>query len=331
MQQDRRQFLQALAGVTAGLAVGDFGFGADAAARDRFGDLLPLRQLGRTGEKVTLLGLGGWHIGRMDEKQAQQTIETAMEGGIRFFDTAEAYYGGRSEERYGRHLVPKYRDAAFIMTKTQARDAAQARQDLEGSLRRLNVDTIDLWQMHALQSESDAEQRVENGVLEVLRQAQKEGKVRYIGFTGHNRFQSHVRMLELWPDAQTVQMPINAVDPGNKSYIDNVLPKALEQNVAPIAMKTLANGGFFGGRSHGSNEGPGKAVIPDVISLEQAMRFVWSLPVSVALVGPDDPAMLQEKIDMVKGFKTMSKAERQQLVAQVNEAMIGEGVEYYKA
>jgi len=329
--QDRRQFLQGLAGLTAGLAFGDLGLGASGSgASDRLGELLPQRAFGDTGQHVTMLGLGGFHLGPIAEKEAQRIIETALEGGVRFFDNAEAYHGGESERRYGRFLAPKYREVSFIMTKTGARDGKTARQHLEGSLRRMNVDMIDLWQMHSLSSESDAEQRVENGVLDVMRQAQEEGKVRYIGFTGHRRYQAHQRMLELFEDAQSVQMPVNAVDPGNESFIDNVLPTATRQGAGAIAMKTLADGAFHGDRP--GSQGPnGRKLVPDVLSIEQALRFAWSMPVSVALTGADDAPMLQEKIEMIRRFQQMNEQQRQALVAQVHDALDEMRIEYYKA
>jgi predicted aldo/keto reductase-like oxidoreductase len=329
--QDRREFLQALAGLTAGLTFGELGWAEQGgAASDRLGELLPLRQFGGTNEQVTMLGLGGFHIGMGSDKSAQARIEAALEGGVRFFDNAEAYHGGESEHRYGRHLVRKYRDVSFIMTKTGARDADTARRHLEGSLRRMNLDTIDLWQMHSLTNEADAENRIENGVLDVMRQAQEEGKVRYIGFTGHRSYKAHQRMLELFPDTAAVQMPINAADPGNKSFIDNVLPQTLEQQAAPIAMKTLADGAFHGDRG-GATGKNGRTLVPDVISLEQALRFAWSMPVSVSLTGTDTVEMLQEKIDLVRRFKRMAEADRKQVVADVNDALDELRIEYYKA
>jgi len=330
-EMDRRRFLQGLAATTAGLMLGDGALGDEPAGHDRLGELLPQRAFGATGEPWPLLGLGGAHIAQMGSaKEAERTIETAIEGGIRFFDTAEQYGGGLSERRYGRFLTPKYRDAIFLMTKTAARDGDGARQDLEGSLRRLNVEQLDLWQMHAIGSRRDVEQRLEAGVLDVLRKTKEEGKVRYIGFTGHVTPEAHQHMFERFPDADAVQMPINAADPHHASFIENVLPTALERNTGVIAMKTLANGGFFGGDRHYQNEGPGPKLIPDRISVEQALRFAWSLPVSIALTGPDDAAMLQEKIDLLRRFKTMSEADRKQVVADVAGAVEGDSVEFYK-
>lgn len=314
---DRRDFFQALAGLTAAVVVRSPAGTGPRARRDRLGDLLPLRALGRTGEQVTMLGLGGWHIGRMSEADARRTIETALEGGVRFFDSAESYQNGRSESYLGRFLVPKYRDVSFLMTKTTAPDAGTARRHLEESLRRLNTDYLDLWQVHSLRSREDVDNRIENGVLEVVLEAREQGKARHIGFTGHASPAAHSRMLERTEIFETCQMPINALDPGFDSFIEQVLPELVERNVGVLAMKTLANGRFF------------DSVIPDRISVAEALSFVWSLPVSVLITGPDDPAQLQEKIGLARSFSAMSETARKELVGRVAD-LAGRDVEYYK-
>lgn len=304
------------------------------AARDRFGELLPQRKLGRTGASVTMLGVGGSHIiDAMDEAEAQKTIETAIAGGVRFFDTAVMYGNGRSEERYGRLLTPKYRDAIFLMTKTTARDAATARTHLDDSLRRLKTDHLDLWQMHTLEDPADADHRVDQGVLDVLLDARAKGKVRHIGFTGHARPEAHLRMLERSKQRgdvlQTCQMPVNLHDPSYHSFILNVMPVLVERGYGVLAMKTLANGGFFGGTQHGKH-GPHPKVVPDRVSIADAITFVWSLPVSVLITGCDNAAMLQEKIDLAKAFQPLGEDRRRELIARVAD-MDGTKVEFFKA
>lgn len=347
---DRRDFLKSLAGLTTGMMVpmacqpkteqaaakasanklAKFEEVASISpAQDRFGELLPQRLLGKTGEAVTMLGLGGAHISRMSESEAEKTIETAIAGGVRFFDNAEQYGNGLGEERYGQFLCPKYRDVAFLMTKTRATDAKTARQHLEDSLRRLKTDYLDLYQIHAISSPGDVDDRLQNGVLEYLQEAKAAGKIRHIGFTGHQDFHAHQRMLESTDIPETCQMPINAFDPNYKSFINNVLPKLVEKNVAPLAMKTLANGGFFGGTSH-FNSGDKPRIVPNALSVQEALYFVWSLPVSVLITGPDHAEMLQEKIDLARSFTAYSEAERQQLVEKVA-SFDGGTVEYYKA
>jgi len=327
---DRREFLKGLAAVTASLMYTQ----VDAHGRlltpsDRLGEILPLRTLGSTGEKVTMLGIGGAHVGREDEKNAQAIIEKAIEGGVRFFDNAETYNSGRAETYYGKFLTPKYRDVSFVMTKTTAKDAKTARQHLEGSLRRMKTDYLDLWQIHAVNNPDDVDNRLDNGVLDVVLQAQEEGKTRFVGFTGHTSYQAHQRMLERTDQLQTTQMPINMFDPNYKSFIKNVLPTLTERNMGVLAMKTLSNGGFFGGTRHFSH-GDNPKIIPEFASIQEALHFVWSLPVSVIITGAENPDMLQEKIDLAKSFKGMEESERMQLIAKVAD-FDGGLVEYYKA
>ena len=194
----------------------------------------------------------------------------------------------------------------------------------------MNTDYIDLWQIHSVTSPNDVDRRLENGVLEFVQQAQAEGKIRHYGFTGHRDYQAHQRMLEQAGDVmQTCQMPINVFDPNYKSFINNVLPKLIEQDIAPLAMKTLANGGFFGGTSH-FNSGDKPRIVPNALSVQEAIHFVWSLPVSVLITGPDHAEMMQEKIDLARSFTAYSEDDRQALVERVAN-FDGNSVEYYKA
>ena len=297
--------------------------------RDRWGDELPRRRLGRTGEMVTMLGLGGWHLGRMRERDAEATVEAAIEGGIRFFDSAESYQGGGSERYLGRFLVPRYRDQVYIMTKTTASDARRARTHLEASLRRLNTDFLDLWQVHAITSPSDVDSRINNGVVEVMEQARTEGKARHIGFTGHSNPTAHERMLEQTDVFDVAQMPVNVADMSYKSFSRNAMPKLVERDLGIIAMKTLANGGFFGGSSHGQH-GDNPRVVPNRISIQDAIHFAWSLPITVIVSGPDNIDQLREKIDLARSFEGMTEQERAALVERVAD-MAGRRVEFYKA
>ena len=205
------------------------------------------------GEAVTMLGVGGWHIGEMSEAEAQKTIETALEGGVRFFDSAESYQAGGSESRLGKLLVPKYRDDVFLMTKTTAPNAAKAWEHLEGSLTRLNIDQLDLWQMHSVQNPADVDERIDNGILEVMLEAKATGKTRYIGFTGHSSPAAHTRVLERTDIFDTCQLAMNLVDVSYESFIEKVVPTLVERNIGVIGMKALANGGFFGGAQHGKH------------------------------------------------------------------------------
>jgi predicted aldo/keto reductase-like oxidoreductase len=329
---ERRDFLKQLAMLTSSLMLPVSSIAGS--EKDKWGKILPLRTLGKTGEKVTMLGLGGFHVGWTTEKNAQEVIEKAMEGGVRFFDTAESYDNGGSEIRYGKYLVPKYRDDVFIMSKSTAKDGVTAKKHLEGSLKRLKCDYIDLWQVHALQTPEDVDNRIENKVLEIFEKAKAEGKVKHIGFTGHQNPFAHKQMLDTTADNdifETVQMPINVIDSHFHSFIENVLPFAIERNFGVLAMKTLSDGRFFKEKKRLDNiqwesDDP---IVPDYISVREALYFVWSLPVSVLITGAENKELLQEKIELATNFTTFSDNDRVALVDQVfNKA--GNKIEYYK-
>lgn len=330
--QERRDFLKQMAMLTGSLMLPIPGCAV--AKDDKWGAILPLRTLGKTGEKVTMLGVGGYHVGWTTEKDAQEVIETAMAGGIRFFDTAESYDNGGSEVRYGKYLVPKYRDEVFIMSKTTAKDGSTARAHLEGSLKRMKCDYIDLWQVHSLQTPEDVDNRIANEVLEVFEKAKTEGKVRHIGFTGHQNPFAHKHMLKETADNdlfETVQMPINVIDSHFHSFIENVLPLALERDFGVLAMKTLSDGRFFKEKKALDNiqwtsDDP---IVPNYVSIKEALYFVWSLPVSVLITGAENKAFLQEKIELARNFTESSEEDRFALIDKVFEKA-GNQVEYYK-
>ncbi len=244
---NRRTFLKSLAGATAGISLASTSF-ANESLNDRLGEVLPKRKLGRTGEFVTMLGTGGYHIGWTTERDAQEVIEAALEGGVRFFDTAESYSQGVSEDRYGKYLTPKYRDLIFLMTKSTGKNAKTVQEHLEGSLRRLKVDQLDLFQVHSITTPQDVDSRIEEGVLEVLLKAQQQGKVKYLGFTGHQNPFAHTHMLDRTKDSDifdTVLMPVNVLDQSYYSFTENVIPPALDRNMGILAIKSLADGRFF--------------------------------------------------------------------------------------
>jgi len=329
---ERRIFLKQLAAVTGTLMLPISNFGAS--NNDKWGQILPLRALGKTGKSVTMLGLGGFHVGWTTEKDAQEVIETAIAGGIRFFDTAESYDKGGSETRYGKYLVPKYRDEIFLMSKSTAANGKLAKEHLEGSLKRMNCDYIDLWQVHSLQTPEDVDGRIENEVLEVFEKAKAEGKVKHIGFTGHQNPFAHKRMLERTADNdifETVQMPINVIDSNFHSFIKNVLPTAIERNFGVLAMKTLSDGRFFKIKKRLDNvqwetEDP---LIPNYITVKEALEFVWSLPISVLITGAENKELLLEKIKLANEFTKYNESERISLIEKVSEKA-GNSIEYYK-
>ena len=327
---ERRSVLKWLGGLTAGILLANQVQAQEPKTQsDRLGKLLPLRTLGRTGSAVTMLGVGGAHIGGMSERDAQAAIEIALQGGVRFFDTAESYQAGASETRYGKLLTPQYRDVIYLMSKSAARNADDARRHLEASLSRLNTDYLDLWQVHSVNSPQDVDARVTNGVFEVMAEAKASGKVRHLGFTGHYQPEAMVRVMDQSDMFDVCQMPVNLADPNYSSFIEQVMPKLMERNIGVLAMKTLANGGFFGGSSHGRH-GDNPKIVPDRVSIAEAINFAWSLPVSVVITGANNPEQMQEKITLANSFTVMDQQQRQALIDRVAD-LAGRRVEFYKA
>lgn len=327
----RREFLKTMAAMTAGVSVTPTLY-ANTPNEDKLGELLPLRKLGKTGENITMLGVGGYHIGWTSERDAQEVIEAALQGGIRFFDTAEQYGPGTSEERYGKYLTPKYRELVFLMTKTQARNAKDAQQHLEDSLRRMKTDYLDLWQMHSLFTPEDVDSRMQEKVLDVLIKAKESGKVKHIGFTGHQNPFAHNRMLELTRESDpidTVQMPVNVLDQSYFSFINHVMPELMERNIGVLAMKTLADGRFFATKEQ-ANWKTDDPIIPNYISIEEAMHFVWSLPVSTIITGAEKADYIRDKVEMARSFVKLNEADRLALVEKVKDKALAGNIEYFK-
>jgi len=328
---DRRSFLKSMAGITAGLSLPVSSF-AKESSRDRLGEVLPKRKLGRTGEYVTMLGTGGYHIGWTTERDAQEVIEAALEGGVRFFDTAESYSRGVSEERYGKFLTPKYRDLIFLMSKSTGKDAQTVQQHLEGTLRRLKVDQLDLYQVHSVQTPEDVDNRISNGVLDVLLKAKEQGKIKYLGFTGHQNPFAHTRMLERTAESDifdTVLMPVNVLDQTYFSFTKNVMPKALDRNMGILSIKSLADGRFFAKKEQ-ANWTSDDPLIPNYLSIKEAMHFVWSLPVTVLISGNENATFMREKIALARSFTKLSEENKTALIDKVREIALTGKVEYFK-
>lgn len=328
---DRRMFLKSLAGVTAGLTLGGAtpGFKIES---DRLGEVLPKRKLGRTNEYVTMLGTGGYHVGWTTERDAQEVVEAALEGGVRFFDTAESYAEGTSELRYGKYLTPKYRDLIFLMSKSTGKDAKTVREHLEGTLRRLKTDHLDLYQVHAISTPEDVDSRIQLGVLEVLLKAKEEGKIRYLGFTGHQNPFAHARMLERTKESDifdTVLMPVNVLDQSYFSFTHNIMSKALERNMGILAIKSLADGRFFAKKEQAgwTSDDP---LIPNYLSIKEAMHFVWSLPVSVLISGNENATFMREKIALARSFTKLTEEQKIGLIDKVKDIALTGKVEYFK-
>ena len=328
---DRRLFLKSLAGVTAGLTLTG-SIPVTANESDRLGEILPKRKLGRTNEYVTMLGTGGFHVGWTTERDAQEVIEASLEGGIRFFDTAESYSNGTSESRYGQFLTPKYRDLIFLMSKSTGKDAKTVREHLEGTLRRLKTDHLDLFQVHSITTPDDVDSRIQLGVLDVLIKAKEEGKIKYLGFTGHQNPFAHARMLERTKESDifdTVLMPVNVLDQTYFSFTQNIIPKALERNMGILAIKSLADGRFFAKKEQ-ANWTTDDPIIPNYLSIKEAMYFVWSLPVTVLISGNENATFVREKIALARSFTKLTEEHKLSIIDKVRNIALTGKVEYFK-
>ena len=268
---------------------------------------IPARPLGSTGQKVSMLGLGGHHIGRIrDDSQSVKLIRKAIDMGVTFLDNAWEYHRGRSEELMGRALKDGYRNRAFLMTKHHGRDKKTAMEHLEDSLRRLRTDVIDLWQFHEVVYEDDPDMIFAvNGGIEAADLAKKQGKVRFIGFTGHRDPLLHLKMLAYEYPWDAVQMPMNVMDPHYKSFQKHVLPVLVKRNIGVIAMKTLASG---------------HVLRADVTTAQEALRYVWSQPVSTIVSGMDSDQLLDANAAAARKFSPMGSEAQAALLTRTKEA-----------
>lgn len=288
---NRREALQAGAAGLAALSLA----GSLTAAEETNEQGVPMRALGKTGEKVSLLALGGHHSTRAkEEKDSLRLIQRAVHEGVTFLDNAWDYHDGRAEERMGKALEEgKLRDKVFLMTKVCGRTAKEAQSNLEDSLRRLRTDHIDLWQFHEINYEKDPDRVfAQEGAIEVALKAKEQGKVRYIGFTGHRNPDVHLKMLDKPYDWATVQMPLNVLDGTFRSFQKNVLPKLVERGIGAIAMKSLGGNG---------------GVVSNVkVPVEKALAYVFSLPISALVSGMENEQVLEQNLRIVKSFKAMN-------------------------
>jgi aryl-alcohol dehydrogenase-like predicted oxidoreductase len=334
---NRREFIEKSATIAAFSLVADWA--SASTANDKWGDILPQRQLTRDGEKVTAICLGGYHLGFTENpKDAERMIERSMELGVRFFDNARKYHDGRSEEYQGRFLTPKYRDQIFLMTKAPAKTGKEVRQQLDDSLRALKTDHVDLWQIHALQTPKDVDQRLKEGVLDVFLEAREAGKARYLGFTGHRNPITHLHFLsrleELGIELDTCQMPLNVCDPSFESFQRKVLPVLLKKKYGVIAMKTMAGGSLMGGRIDTTPEDIKTKDIPDVVSKTELShanlhQYVYSLPVSTLCTGCRFTSELEKNVAVLRELKNLSESDMKRL-EQYAEPYAGLIVENYK-
>jgi len=263
---------------------------------------VPKKPLGHTGVQVSAMGLGGYHLGSAETDQAaMEIVAKAFDHGVTFFDNAWEYHDGLSEERVGKALKGK-RDQAFVMTKvcTHGRDKKIAMRMLEESLRRLQTDHLALWQVHEVVYENDPDLIfAPNGVAEALVAAKQQGKVRFIGFTGHKDPEIHLRMLSHDFPFDTVQMPLNCCDATFRSFETQVLPEATRRGIAALGMKSLG--------------GSGELVRHGAVAPGEGLRYAMSLPVATTISGVDTMQVLDQNLKVAVNFEPLAAAEMQAL------------------
>ncbi len=299
---DRRDFLKATA---AGVALAGIGASILDAQEDS-PDGLPKRPLGKTGEKVSIICLGGWHIGAIEEKLAIELMHEAIDQGLTFFDNAWDYHDGGSEEVMGKALATGgRRDKVFLMTKNCARDRKGSMQHLDDSLRRLKTDRIDLWQFHEINYDNDPDWIFDHGALAAALEAKKAGKVRYIGFTGHKHPEIHLKMLGKDYAWDACQMPINVMDAHYRSFQKLVVPECNRRGIGVLGMKSFA-GGYPKGRL------PDKAGLSAV----DCRRYALSLPISSLVCGITSRDDLKQDLGVARNFKPMPDEQMAKLLVQ---------------
>ena len=262
---------------------------------------MPTRTLGRTGVEVSLIGLGGWHLGfdYLDEQLSIRIIRTAIDNGINFMDNCWDYNEGASELRMGKALRDGYRERVFLMTKIDGRTKEAATKQLDESLQRMQTDHIDLVQHHEILRYEDPHRIFdEQGANAALIEAREAGKIRFIGFTGHKDPRIHLYMLEVAKENgfqfDTVQMPLNVMDAHYRSFEKLVLPELVKENIGVLAMKTLANGTILKSKT---------------VNAIECLQYAMNLPTSVVITGCENMENLEQALTAARTFKPLSEAE----------------------
>jgi aryl-alcohol dehydrogenase-like predicted oxidoreductase len=257
-----------------------------------------MRTLGRTGVQVSLIGLGGWHLGfkYIDDDLATRIIRTAIDNGINFMDNCWDYNEGASEERMGEALKDGYRERVFLMTKIDGRTKKDAANQLDESLKRLQTDHIDLVQHHEILRYEDPHRIFDgDGANAALVEAREAGKISFIGFTGHKDPRIHLHMLEVARENgfqfDTVQMPLNVMDAHYRSFEKMVLPELVEQNIGVLAMKTLANGTILDSKT---------------VTAIECLQYAMNLPASVVITGCESMEDLEQALTAARTFRPLS-------------------------
>lgn len=298
---ERREFIKASAVTAMSAALAS----SRASAQQSASGGMQYRSLGQTGEKVSIVGLGGYHIGKQkDPNESIRIIRSAIDGGINFMDNCWDYNNGASEHRMGTALRDGYRHKVFLMTKIDGRTAKSATDQLEESLRRLQTDRLDLVQFHEIIRTSDPDRVfAAGGALEAVLKAKEAGKVRYIGFTGHKSPSIHCQMLDTADRHgfrfDAVQMPLNVMDAHFDSFERNVLPILVQKGIGVLGMKPM-----------------GDQIIlkSNAVTAVECLHYTMSVPTSVTITGIDSMPILQQALDAARSFRPFSQAERRALL-----------------
>jgi uncharacterized protein len=283
---------------------------------------VPRRTLGRTDEKVSILGIGGFHLGgpNVTEAESIRIVQMGIDGGINFLDNSWDYHGGISEIRMGKALRDGYREKVFLMTKLDGRNARTAAQQLDDSLRRLQTDRIDLIQFHEIIRNSDPQLIfAPGGAIEAMLKARQAGKVRYIGFTGHKSPEIHLEMLRTafahGFTFDTVQMPLNVMDAHFDSFEAKVLPVLVAHNIGVIGMKSMGDHFILNSK---------------VVSPVECLHYAMNLPTSVVVTGCDSVPILVQALQAASSFQPMTKEQVAALLARTAQSARGGQYELYK-
>ncbi len=300
---------------TAGLMVGGGRvFGADGKRV-----MVPTRKFGRHDLQVSALSLGGHALRMASDEEAAKMVDAALELGVTFFDNAWDYHGGKSEELMGR-LIEGRRNQVFLMTKVCTHDTGDydtAMRMLDESLERLKTDHLDLWQWHAVATQEQVRKGFDKGgVVEALTEAKADGRVKYVGFTGHTNPDVHLEVLKHGYEFDACQLPVSPIEANSDAFVRRVLPELLEQKIAPLAMKTL-----------GGNFAPVKK---GVFSLDEGLRYAWSHPVASLVTGVTSEAQLRENARLAMEFSAMDAGDMIALERRVEPASEGRKFEPYR-
>jgi aryl-alcohol dehydrogenase-like predicted oxidoreductase len=283
---------------------------------------MPLRRLGRTGVEVSLIGLGGWHLGfkHTDEQLSMRIIRSAIDNGINFMDNCWDYNEGASEIRMGKALRDGYRERAFLMTKIDGRTKQDAAKQLDESLKRLQTDHIDLVQHHEILRYEDPHRIFdEKGANAALLEARDAGKIRFIGFTGHKDPRIHLYMLEVANQNgftfDSVQMPLNVMDAHYRSFEKTVLPELVKQDIGVLAMKTMANG---------------LILESNTVTAMECLQYAMNLPTSTVITGCESMEDLDQALHAARTFKSMTEDEVNKLLGKTAQAAARGEYELFK-